>query len=154
VKQIHKFLQLSWRDQLLLIHATFVLAVVVLGLRVFPWITLQRQLLQLVKGCSRFALKPRPSTQQIGWSVKIASLYVPKATCLPKALTAQLLLIQHTYPANLQIGIAKNKEGILQAHAWVSSENSTIIGMVHDLDHFLPLSSAERPGTEEYVKAF
>jgi transglutaminase superfamily protein len=144
MSRIYKFLQLSWRDQLLLIHATLMLAVVVWGLKIFPWLTLQPQLLKAANWYSQFAPTPRPSAQHLAWAIRIASLCVPRATCLPRALAAQLLLVQRAYPADLQIGVARTEDGKLEAHAWVTSENGIIIGNVYDLDHFVPLSSQAR----------
>jgi hypothetical protein len=139
---------------LLLIHAAFVLSVVVLGLRVFSWSLLQRQLLRLANWYSRFASRYHPSAQQLAWAIKVASLFVPKATCLPQALATQFLLIQHAYPADLKIGVTRNAEGKLEAHAWVASENTIIIGSVDNLDHFVRLSAVEKQSMEEYGGTF
>jgi hypothetical protein len=141
--RIRKFMELSWPDKLLLIYAILALAMVALGLRILGWLDLQHLLLKLGNWSSRFVLTQRPSVQKIARAIRIASRYVPKATCLPQALAAQLLLTQNGYPANLQIGVAKNKEGVLEAHAWVRSENSIVIGGVQSLDHFVSLSPME-----------
>lgn len=153
MKRIHKFLQLSWPDQLLLIQTILVLAVVTLGLRILPWLTLQRLLLKLANRHSRFVLAQCPSVQRIAWAIQVAGWYVPKATCLPRALAAQLLLIQSAYLADLRIGVAKNEDEKFEAHAWVASENGIIIGDVPDLDRFVPLSSMARESIEGYAKA-
>jgi hypothetical protein len=153
MKRIRKFLQLAWQDQLLLIQSILVLRVVALGLSVLPWLTLQRLLLKLANWYSRFVPTKRPSTRQITWAIRVASWYVPKATCLPQALTAQLLLIQRAYPADLQIGVTRSEDGKLEAHAWVTSENGIIIGGVHAPDRFVPLSPMEKQGIEDYGRA-
>jgi hypothetical protein len=152
VKRIHKFLKLSWRDQLLLIHATFVLATVVLGLRVFPLLILQRPLLKLANWYSRFAWEQRPSAQHIARAMRIASSYVPKAACLPRALATQLLLIQNAHPAKLQIGVTRSEDRKLEAHAWVTSGRDIIIGGVDDINHFVPLSRMKREDIVDYAK--
>jgi hypothetical protein len=74
------------------------------------------------------------------------------ATCLPQTLAAQLLLTQNGYSAKLEIGVAKNKEGVLEAHAWVRSGYSVVIGGVQDLDHFVSLSSMETKSIEDYAR--
>lgn len=153
MKPIRKFLQLSWPDQLLLIQTILVLAGVKLGLRILPWLTLQRLLLKLANRHSRFVPTQRPSAQRIAWAIQVASWYVPKVTCLPRALAAQLLLIQSAYPADLQIGVARNEDGKFAAHAWVTSESGIIIGGVRDLDRFVPLSLREREGMGDYARA-
>jgi hypothetical protein len=153
VKRIHKFLNLSLRDQLLLIHAIFVLAAVTLGVWLLPYLLLQSQLLKLANWCSRFVTTKRPSAEHIAWTIKVASTFVPKATCLPRALAAQVLLIQNAYPAELKIGVARNEDGKLGAHAWVTSETNILIGNVQDLNHFVPLSPMESKGIEDYGRA-
>jgi len=154
VKRIRKFLQLSRRDQLLLIQAFSVLGVVVLGLRVLPWLTLQRRLLNLPNWYARLLFTRRPSAQHIAWAIKVASGYLPKATCLPRALAAQVLLTQCTYPAGLQIGVARNENGTLEAHAWVTSENGIIIGDVADPDRFVQLLPLGTQYVEDYGRGF
>lgn len=153
MKRIRKFLQLSRPDQWLLIQTILVLAVVTLGLRILPWLTLQRLLLKLASRPIRFVPAQRPSAQRIAWAIQVASWCVPKVTCLPRALAAQLLLIQSAYPADLQIGVAKNEDEKLKAHAWVTSGSDIIIGSVCDLDRFVPLSPMEREGIEDYANA-
>jgi hypothetical protein len=153
VKRIHKFLKLSWRDQLLLLYAVFVVAAVTLGLWVLPWPALQSQLLKLTNWCSRFGTIQRPPAEHIAWAVKVAGSLIPKATCLPQALAAQLLLNQNAYSAELKIGVVRNEAGKLGAHAWVTSEGNILIGSVQDLDRFVPLSSVESQGIEDYGRA-
>lgn len=152
MKRIRTFLKLSWRDQLLLIYTAFVLATVVLGLRILPWLRLQRPLLKLADWSSRFASTRSPSAQQIARAIRIASSYIPKATCLPRALAAQILLIQNAQPAELQIGVAKNEDRKLEAHAWVRSGGEVIIGGVDDINHFVPLLSVMREDFVDYAR--
>lgn len=153
MKRLRRFLQLSWREQLFLIYATLTLGVVTLGLRLFPWFTLQRQLLSLANRAATPGTSRRPSAQHIAWTVRVASSLIPKATCLPRALAAQFLLIQYAHPAELKIGVARNEDGHLGAHAWVTSNNHILIGDVQDLDHFIPLPAMERQGMEDYGKS-
>jgi hypothetical protein len=151
VKRIQKFLKLSGRDQLLLLYAATILAAIVLGLRLFPWMTLQRHLVRLANWSSRFVSKRRPSAQRIARAIRIASSSIPKATCLPRALAAQFLLIQNAHPVELQIGVAKNENRKLEAHAWVTSGSDIIIGGVDDINHFVPLSRMKREDSVDYA---
>lgn len=152
MKRIRSFLQLSRPDQLLLIQATVVLAIVTLGLKALPWLTIQHQLLKLANRPSRFVPAKRPSAQRIAWAIQVASRFVPRATCLPQALAAQLLLVQSAYPAALQIGVARNLDGEFEAHAWVISESGIVIGGVYDLDRFVPLSPKDSEDIENYAR--
>ena len=64
----------------------------------------------------------------IAHRVTRVSRYVPKATCLTQAIATMILLYLKNYPATLRIGVARNNEGRFEAHAWVESEGSVVIG--------------------------
>jgi hypothetical protein len=81
--------------------------------------------------------------EKIAWAVAVASRYVPAATCLTQALAGQILLAQHGEPALLQIGVAKNEAGKLEAHAWVESRGRIIIGDSEELFRYTRLPSME-----------
>lgn len=154
MKRIRKFLLLSQADKLLLAQSAFVVVFVTMGLRIFPWLRLQRFLLKLADWQLHFLASNRASANRIAWGVRASSHYVPKATCLPQALAAQYLLARSAYPADLQIGVTRDKNGKLEAHAWVISENQIIIGNVSNVDQFVSLSHMEGITTEDYGRAF
>lgn len=54
--------------------------------------------------------------------------YVPAATCLVKAIAAQILLRRYGYPSQMHIGVAKSPEGKLLAHAWVEQGGTIVFG--------------------------
>jgi len=60
--------------------------------------------------------------------VEIASRYVPKATCLTKALVADTVLKQHEYESHLFIGIKRNNDNSFEAHAWIQDKENIIFG--------------------------
>lgn len=64
---------------------------------------------------------------KLTWAVAVMSRYVPKATCLTRALTAQILLAGQNYNSNLKIGVSKNN-GEFEAHAWLESDNIIVLG--------------------------
>lgn len=69
------------------------------------------------------------SPDQIGWAVSVAGRHVPGGgTCLPQALATHVLLEREGYAARLHIGVAKDEDGRLQAHAWVESLGRVVIG--------------------------
>ena len=63
--------------------------------------------------------------------------------CLPQALVGQWLLRRRGYAAVLHIGVAKDKEGQLLAHAWVESEGAIIIGGRFSPEIYTPLQGVE-----------
>lgn len=65
---------------------------------------------------------------KLSWSVNVASQYVPKATCLTRALTGHTLLSKHGYPSRIKIGVGKSVEGEFEAHAWLEYEGEVVVG--------------------------
>jgi hypothetical protein len=108
-------------------------------MRVGLWLLSFRKLVALVRR-RRPLLRPAEgaSPERIGWAIRVASQYVPGATCLPQALTGLVLLEGSGLPAHLYIGVARTGEKPLQAHAWVKSQDDVIIGG-HELHHYVPL---------------
>jgi hypothetical protein len=152
MKRFHKFWQLPLQDQLLLIQSVIVLVVVVLGLRVCSWSILQRILLKPAIWRSRSKPEQRPSPARIARAIRAASRVVPKASCLPQALTAQHMLVQRAYPAELQIGVAINENGKLEAHAWVTSTDGIVIGDTPNWDRFVRLLPTEKKSIDHHGK--
>lgn len=152
MKHIHKFLQLSRSEKFLLLQGLWVLALATLGLKIIPWLKLQSLLVNSARQHTKWRSNDPPQPRQITRAIRIASRCIPRATCLPQALTAQHLLIRYAYPADFQIGVAKDKQGRLEAHAWVNSSGQTIIGGVPGWQRFVPLSSKE--GRAIDVRAF
>ena len=77
------------------------------------------------------------------WAVEASSRLVPKATCLTKALAARVLLTRLGYPAELRLGMVREKSGRVLAHAWIESEGRVVIGgndSPHRFALFPPLS--------------
>jgi len=151
--RIKKFFHLTAADQVLFVQSTIVIVFSTLGLRIFPWLRLQNMLLNRARQQSRRVSSNRPSVNQIKWAVGAAGHSIPKASCLPQALTSQYLLVRNGYPADLQIGVARDKDGKLEAHAWVVSENQTVLGEVRELDRFIPLSNGDRQAMEHYGRS-
>jgi hypothetical protein len=82
---------------------------------------------------------PRPvhrdsTPRQVAWAVRLASRYLPRATCLPQALTTQILLSWHGHASRLHIGVALAQK--FEAHAWVECGGSVIIGEAERLHRF------------------
>lgn len=64
--------------------------------------------------------------QDIIWSVKVASNYIPKATCLTQAITAKIILSRYNIQSHLKIGVMKKDK--FEAHAWLEINNKIILG--------------------------
>jgi len=126
--RLRKFFLIPLPEQRLLLKAVFLLVIMRLGLWLLPF----PSLMKLVARLSRtriMALQAAPDLlEKVGWAVRAASRYVPKATCLTQALAAQTMLTSQGFPADLRIGVAKDPDGQFQAHAWIEHGGRVIIG--------------------------
>jgi len=78
------------------------------------------------KSCFMYDKKKPITIKDIIWSVIIVSSYVPRATCLTQAITAQILLSRHNQPSKLKIGVMKDEE--FEAHAWLEIDDKIVLG--------------------------
>ena len=81
----------------------------------------------------------RLSVRQVARCVETMAPYVPSAACLAKALAARKLLARRGHRPELRIGVARERGGALEAHAWLVLEGSIVIGNLADLDRYAPL---------------
>jgi hypothetical protein len=124
-----ELVSLSANKRTLILQSVVLLSATHLSLKMF---SLQRTA-QILK-----RLTPSPLTRpgekeeyrmQVGWAVEaVAKRMLNDRTCLTRALTAKQLLDAQNIPALLCIGVAKNQDGELLAHAWVESDDVIVIG--------------------------
>jgi hypothetical protein len=143
MKRLYKFLSLPSRDRRLLIKAALLLGIIRLGLWLLVFQTLQGLLLRMRWKSARLREADPSSLERIAWAIRVAGRYVPGVTCLVQALAAQVLLEQEGHPACLCIGVAKDKNGRLQAHAWTESGGKVVVGG-GNLSSYTLLSPAEK----------
>ncbi len=135
MSRLFKFFALPSSDRRIFVLAAIWMIMIRAALWVAPFQLLRRWLAR----ASERGQSARITKSQIVWAVKAASRYVPLASCLTQALTAQLLLRQNGYDAVLRIGVALRSRRKLQAHAWVECEGSVVIGE-SEKGHFAVLS--------------
>ena len=116
------FIALKSEDKLLVLKTFFLNYYIRLILWIFPF----RRVHKIVQKKGKSKKNNHLNISRLMWAVNITSNYVFKATCLTKALTAQILLEQHGYSSVLRIGV--NKEGEFEAHAWVEYEGDVVMG--------------------------
>jgi hypothetical protein len=121
-----------------LLEAVLVVPAVRLALWVLPF-HLLRQLLQRIERSSRPSCSAAADvTWQVSWSVVTVSRRVPAATCLTQALASQILLWRRGQPSRLHIGVAKDGDRRLIAHAWLESGGQIVVGS-RGHDRYTPL---------------
>lgn len=122
-------------ERRLFLQAGILLAAVRLGLFLLPFQTLCRFLVYLNRIFPSSTQFKASFSNQVFWSVATAGQYIPKATCLCQALVVRMLLERASIPCRLYIGVAKDKSGGLEAHAWVESQDQVFLGDVAPLGY-------------------
>jgi hypothetical protein len=80
------------------------------------------------------------SAARIGSTVAAVSGYVPGASCLTQALATRALLAEEGHASTLRLGMARI-DGRLQAHAWLESDGTIVVGGTGHRQ-FVPFESA------------
>lgn len=120
---IHSFFKLDNNTKLLLIKALLFMWII----RVMLWLFSFHRMEQIVKGFSR--VKPVSSTPlpKITWAVQVMGRFVPRSTCLVRALSGQILLARYGYSSLVKIGVSRSK-GEFEAHAWLENDGEVVLG--------------------------
>lgn len=136
MKKWLKFWQLSSADRTRISMGAIALVTIKLGLKFLPF----RILWKLISTTSLPILKQNPSSSigEIVWAIDRVSPYL-KVKCLARALAADFLLRHQGYSTQLRIGVAKDENGTLTAHAWLESEGTIAIGRVPNLANYTEL---------------
>ena len=98
------------------------------GVRLALWMLPFRVVHRLVRRTGVAATRDDVPAERIAWAVIAVASRVPHASCLTQALAASALLERHGHEAILRIGVAKDEDGGLRAHAWVDSAGRTVLG--------------------------
>ena len=143
MKQLLKFLTLNHSDRLFLINTFLLLGLVRLGLWLLPYDRLQKILTKI--GDRAAKNQTVIELDKIVKAVNISSCQILGGTkCLARALTAQVLMKRHGYSPQLCIGVAKGRQEQLEAHAWIEHQGEVVIGYLHDLSRYTPMSSLKK----------
>jgi hypothetical protein len=143
MKSLLKFVRLPGCDRILLIKTLALLTAVRLGLWLLPFQRLQTYLNRM--SCSQVPARKSVRTSiinKIVWAVDVSCQLMPgQVKCLARALTTQVMLRRQGYAPDLRIGVAKDDANRLEAHAWLELQGYVVIGLLPDLNRFVPMPS-------------
>ena len=144
---LRTLLHLPLPEQRLLARALFVVWMI----RLVLWLLPLRAVRQLVSRVTRASRRAGPQSRlpatRIVWAVSAAGRFVPAPTCLSQALAAQVMLGRNGYPVRLRIGVAKDRSGTLEAHAWLEDQGSVVFGELAGFSRFTALPPLEAAGS-------
>jgi hypothetical protein len=129
-----KLVSLRADERTLMVQAAALLPVVLLVQTSLPF---KRWRPLLTRGAPTRAKALTPA--EIAQAVDRARRGLPGVyKCLPVAYSGHLLLHRHGHASTVQVGVARDAEGKVEAHAWVECEGGVLIGDVPDLSRFVP----------------
>jgi hypothetical protein len=126
-----RFQQLSWADRWLLVEAGCWLGVASLALRLVPLRWIAPLLRQPIAKSSPSATLPARHAQvrRIGWAVETMGHSLPwECACLVQALAGKGMLHRRGLPSTLYLGVARQGQTALTAHAWLQCGSEILTG--------------------------
>lgn len=132
----------SWADWAALAVAGGTVVATAALLRVLPFRRVRRLMAGEVPDRERPSL-PSDEERRLLWAVTAVSRrLLPNRPCLPQALAAQFLLRRRgARPAHLRIGVARNDDGSIEAHAWLERDGRVLLGGTESPLLYRPLST-------------
>ncbi|SRR6266568_1331567 len=144
---LRKLLRLSPAELSLVVQAALLLGAIGLGLRLLPFGRLRRLLDRLSRSGDGARPLGQLPAERVAWAIERVSRVVPGTrSCLAQALAAQVLLARRGQEACVRIGVARDTDGPLHAHAWVESEGRIVVGAA-GRPGFSPLPRLEETGS-------
>jgi hypothetical protein len=81
---------------------------------------------------------------RIAWAVQAVARNVPLGfVCLPQAIAAKWMLRRRRLPSTLYLGLQRQEESKLTAHAWLRVGDKILTGRAESLDHTVIATFAE-----------
>jgi hypothetical protein len=121
MSRLRKFLALPPADRGCLLEAAGWLGLARLALLVLPFRWVARLLgRQMARSPEEAGAAPVELLNRISWALATASRHLPwDCLCLAQALAGKAMLQRRGVPSTLYLGLAKDGESQLQAHAWL-----------------------------------
>ncbi len=130
IRFLRKVAALRPTDRSLLRQAFLSLLRVRFALWLIPW----RRLAASIDS-PEIVASARPGVDRLEWAIRAASHFVPRATCLTRAVALHRLLSSHGYESVVQIGVS-TADGRFDAHAWVEHDGTPLLSTSNDVARY------------------
>ena len=129
-RKVKKFFRLSCTLKIMLFEALILTGIVRFSILFIPFNKLARGIGKYKdESTNEVRDIDKEEINKIAWAVGTISTRTPwQSKCLVKALTAQIMLKQRKISSTLYLGVAKDKEKKLKAHAWLRCGMDIITG--------------------------
>ncbi|MFQ5349576.1 MAG: lasso peptide biosynthesis B2 protein [Thermoanaerobaculia bacterium] len=127
--KLRKLFALPWADRALLAEAALALAASRLAVLLVPFRWIAPRLGETMAHTPREDPADPELLRRIGWSVSVASRNLPwTSRCLAEAIAGKMMLKRRGVPSTLYLGLAKQGEVDLEAHAWLRCGSRVLTG--------------------------
>lgn len=134
---ILKYLNLPWTERILLIKTFTLLGAVRLVIIMVPFRHIAAYLGKHMEESPETQVWDRDFAREIGWAIERVSSYTPwESKCLVQAIVGKLLLRQRKLHNTLYLGVAKNKNNKMIAHAWLRCGTDVVTGACGGIEDF------------------
>ncbi len=125
---LNKIRQHSRTERYLFLEAGILLGLARLALRLLPFQKIARRISQAVPN-GRPKVLDSQTLLQIGWAVNAAARHAPwDSACLAQALTAHWMLERRGLASTIYLGVKRDDQGRLCAHAWLKAGGQILTG--------------------------
>ncbi len=126
---VAQYFELKPADRRLLNRTFFLVLFVRLWLWLASYHSLSRFLHWLARQTRNSSRISMQYPDRASWAVQSVSRCIPGArTCLVEAMALQFILQRHGIPSHMQVGVCKDEQGKLRAHAWIECRGHVVIG--------------------------
>jgi hypothetical protein len=66
--------------------------------------------------------------RRLAWAVTAAGARIPGATCLPRAVALQWLLVRQGERSRVHVGFTRHESGEVRGHAWLEHRGEVLLG--------------------------
>lgn len=129
LRHVAKFFQCSWKEQLLLLYTLVLLGIVRLNVLFVPFRYVTPYLGQHMGESPYDDPGDYAFVRRVRWAIDIMSRHTPwESKCLVQAITGKILLRHRRLDNTLYLGVARDQDSALKAHAWLRSGRYAVTG--------------------------
>jgi hypothetical protein len=132
---LNKFMNLPVMERRLFLEAWGWLAIARMMILILPFRQIAPWLGRTMAESSHDFCRQHALAWKISWAVQTASRYTPwKSKCLAQAIAGKMMLRRRNLSSTLYLGLAKDEQGELTAHAWLRCGELILTGGQHHED--------------------
>ncbi len=140
-------LKTSWPERWLFVQATVSLLANSVRVHLLPYRFLEPRL----REAGRVSPRCHCSVEGVVWAITQAARLVPGATCIVQALAGRTLLHRNGHPAVLRLGVAREADTQLAAHAWLELNGNIVMGNLPPFASYTPLEAAATANSARHL---